>query len=151
MINHIWTIVCREAKVDDNNTLSIIDQYDELNFTLNTDDKSYKKGSSLVAPFGFTIASLFFRDEKGKEAALKESIAVLDPKGVKLGEFESDIVFKPEHSRMRNIMKLESIGLTTSGTYLFQVFYTTEAQPNKKRQVVSVPIDMIVNVNGEQV
>jgi hypothetical protein len=151
MINHIWSLVCREAKVDSNNTLSIIDQYDELTFTLNTDDKNYKKGTSVVAPFGFTIASLFFRNEKGTADELKESVTILDPKGVKLGEFESAIAFKSEHSRMRNIMKLDSIGLTTSGTYLFQVFYTTKAQPNKKKQVVSIPIDIIVNVNGERV
>jgi hypothetical protein len=151
MINHIWSLVCREAKIDSHNTLSIIDQYDELTFTLNTEDKNYKKGSSVVAPFGFTIVSLFFRDEKGEKAEMKESVSVLDPSGVKLGEFESVIVFKEEHSRMRNIMQLESIGLTTSGTYLFQVFYTTKAQPNKKKQVVSIPIDIIVNVNGERV
>ncbi len=151
MINHVWSLVCREAKIDSNNTLSIIDQYDELAFTLNTEDKNYKQGTSIVAPFGFTIASLFFRDKKGEEESLKESIAVLDPKGVQLGEFESAIIFEPEHSRMRNIMKLESIGLTTSGTYLFQVFFTTKAQPNRKNQVVSIPIDIIVNVNGDKV
>jgi hypothetical protein len=151
MINHIWSLICKDTKVDENNTLSIVDQYDELTFTLNTEDKNYKKGTSVVAPFGFTIVSLFFRDEKGKKAEMKESVNVLDPTGVKLGEFESNIVFEEKHSRMRNIMKLESIGLTTSGTYLFQVSYMTKEQPNTKKQVVSIPIDIVVNVNGEKV
>ena len=151
MINHIWSLICKDTTVDKNNTLSIVDQYDELTFTLNSEDKNYKKGSALVAPFSFTIVSLFFRDEKGKKAEMKESVNVLDPAGVKLGEFESSIIFEEKHSRMRNIMNVESIGLTTSGTYLFLVSYTTKEQPNTKRQVVSIPIDIIVNVNGEKV
>lgn len=151
MIKHIWSLVCKEAKVDSNNNISIIDEYEEIEFALNTSDANYKKGSPIMAPFHFEVVSLFFRDKAGEAVDLQETIVVLDPGGNQLGEFESPMSFKEEHIRMRNIMKLDTIALTVSGVYLFQIFYKTSVQPNKKNLVVSIPISIKVSINGEQV
>src|SRR6266704_1846858 len=121
MIKHIWSLLCKESKDDTNNNVTIIDQYDEVEFSLNTTDENYQKGKPVVVPFKFEVVSLFYRDKAGDEVAMTETVAVLDPKGEKLGEFESPVSFKKEHSRMRNVMRLENIALTVSGTYLFQV------------------------------
>jgi hypothetical protein len=150
MIKHIWSLICKESKIDTFNNVTIIDQYDEVEFTLNTNDEKYEKGNPVVVPFKFEIVSLFYRDTAGEEVEMTESVAVLDPKGNKLGEFASPVTFKSEHSRMRNVMKLENLALTVSGTYLFQVFYVTKKQPNKKELAVALPLDIKVAVNGDK-
>lgn len=80
---------------------------------------------------------------------LEETVLALDPKGKRLGEFKSDVRFKEEHDRVRNIMKLDTIVLTTSGTYLFQVFTKHPDQTGKREQVTVIPINVNVEVNGE--
>lgn len=149
MIKHVWTIICKESKIDANtNNVSIIDAYENIQFSINTNDPKYKKGLSVGVPFNFEAVSLFFRDKKGTNGHVSETIKVLDPKGEKLGEFSNDVQFKEEHDRMRNILKFNTIAVTTSGTYLFQVFTNKNG---KSEQVTTIPINIQVTVNGEAI
>ena len=151
MIKHIWTVVCRESKIDEvTNNISILDAYENLQFSVDTQDEDYKKGLPIGVPFNFEIVSLFFRDQKGKVDELEESVLALDPHGKRLGEFESKIQFKKEHDRIRNLMKLDTIVLTTSGTYLFQIFTKRPDESGKKEQITVIPINITVSVNGEE-
>jgi hypothetical protein len=120
-----------------------------LQFSVDTKDEGYKKGLPIGVPFNFEIVSLFFRDQKGKIDELEESILALDPHGKRLGEFQSKVQFKKEHDRIRNIMKLDTIVLTTSGTYLFQVF-TKRPGESKREQITVIPINITASVNGEE-
>jgi hypothetical protein len=151
MIKHIWTVVCRETKIDEaSNNISIIDAYENLQFSIDTEDPGYKKGLPIGVPFNFEVVSLFFRDKKGDVAELEETVLALDPKGKRLGEFQSKIQFKDEHDRIRNLMKLDTIVLTRSGTYLFQVFTKRSDESGKKEQITVIPVNITVSVNGEE-
>jgi hypothetical protein len=151
LIKHIWTVICRESKIDDTtNNISIIDAYENVQFSVDTQDEGYKKGLPIGVPFNFEIVSLFFRDQKGNTDELDESVLALDPHGKRLGEFESKVQFKKEHDRIRNIMKLDTIVLTTSGTYLFQVFTKRPGEKDKKEQITTIPINITATVNGEE-
>lgn len=151
MIKHIWSMVARESKVDAmSNNISIIDALESLQLTADTEDKSYKPGLSIGLPLNFEIVSLFFREKKGKPAEAEEIIIVLDPKGEKLGEFTSKIMFQAEHNRMRNMIKFNMIAVSVPGTYLFQVFLKN-GKSEGREQVATIPIDITMTVNGSQI
>jgi hypothetical protein len=152
MIKHVWTIACRESLVDeDTNNISLLEAFENLQFDINITDDKYKKGVSLGVNFNLEMVSLFFRDTVGKSEKIKETLIILDPKGVKLGEAVADIEFQPTNDRMRNIMKFDTLAVTTSGTYLFQSYLSKSANLGSKEPVAVVPINIKVTVNGEAV
>jgi hypothetical protein len=150
MAKHIWTVLCKETKVDAaTNNLTLIDVYDNIQISLNTDDKNYRKGLSIAVPFTLELVSLFFRDKKGDTADVTGSVIMLDPKGQKLGEFPLKAQFRAEDDRVRNIIKFNGIALTISGTYLFQVLVQKEANPTTSELVTAIPVNITVSVNSE--
>lgn len=152
MIKHLWTLVCRESKLDAlTNNISIIDSLESMQFSLNTEDPNYKKGSAISAPFNFEVVSLFFRDSLNEDSLIYETIIVLDPKGQKLGEFKAKVQFEEGKNRMRSILKSNMIALTVSGTYVFQIFSSLKDSGANKEMIVALPVDISVTVNGEQI
>ncbi len=151
MIKHVWSIVCRESNVDPaTNNISIDDAYENIQVTLDTKGKEYKKGLSVGVPFDFELVSLFYRDAKGEQESTQEFVTILDPKGVKLGEVDSKVVFREAFDRMRNVIKFNSMPLTLSGTYLFQV-HIQKPKSRNREPVTVIPVDIQVTVNGEKV
>lgn len=150
MIKHIWSVFCKESIVSaDTNNISISNSYENLQFDLNTDSKEYKKGGSVGVPFDFEIVSLFYRDNTKKEETIEEHVAFIDPKGNKLGEFTADVVFKAGLNRMRNRFKFNTLALTTSGTYIFQM-YIQKKRSETRELVAAIPVDIDLKINGEQ-
>jgi|GEM_PF-5385504 len=149
MIKHIWTVLARESKIDaDNNTISLIDLYENLQFDVRVDEKEYEKNKKVGGPFNFEIVSLFYRDTKGKAEKILVEVDLVDPKGEKLGTAEANVEFKETHDRMRNRIKFTTIALTTSGTYVFQVYM--KKQENKKELLTAIPLDVALTVNGKK-
>lgn len=147
MTKHIWTLVCRESKIDDSNNVSIIDAYETLQFDLGTPSPDYDKTKPFVGPFNFEIISLFYRDKKGTHEVLDVLVKMIDPKGNTLGEFPARPEFKEEHNRVRNRMKFDTIALTTTGTYIAQIH---QQKGEKREQVAAVPLDIVVRLNGKE-
>src|SRR3989338_9211235 len=103
MTKHIWTVICRESKIEaDTNNISVIDAYESLQFDIKVDEKEFDKTKPVVGPFNFEVLSLFYRDKKGAEEILEVFVVLLDPKGNQLIEFPSKLVFQEQHNRMRN-------------------------------------------------
>jgi len=146
MIKHIWSIFCRESKVEaDTNNISIIDAYDSIEFDLKTSEEQ-DSSKPVMVPFSFEVVSLFYRDKKGEEETLDVSVSAIDPKGVKLGNFASKLEFKAEHNRMRNRVRFNQIALTSSGTYVFQIHTHTKDKLNLE---AAIPVDVKVKINGK--
>jgi hypothetical protein len=150
MIKHIWTVLCKESRIEaETNNISLIDAYESLQFKLNIDDKSYDPAKPITGPFNFEIVSLFYRDKKGTHEEFSLLLTILDPKGVKINETPAKSEFKAEHNRVRNRIKFENIMLTTSGTYIFQLYLEKEGN-SKKEQLAAIPLDMQISVNGKE-
>ena len=150
MIKHIWSLVCRESKIEaDSNNISIIDAYENLQFVLNIEE-DYDKTKPLVGPFQFEVVSLFYRDKKGSEEKMDAFVSFLDPSGNQLLDFKTEVLFKEQHNRMRNRVKFNNIGLTKSGTYIVQVAVQKEDK-QKKEIVAAIPLDIMLTVNGKEV
>lgn len=151
MIKHIWSLVCRESKIEaETNNVSIIDAYENLQFALEIDEAMYDKTKPIVGPFNFEVISLFYRDSKDTEESLNTFVAFLDPKGTQLLEFNSKLVFQEKHNRMRNRVKFANIALTTTGTYVVQI-KTQKGEKSGKDLVAAIPLDIQITVNGKEV
>lgn len=149
MIKNIWSLICKESKIDqETNNISIIDAYESLQFDLKL-EKKQDKDAPLVLPFSFELLSLFYRDEKKKEERMEEIIHVLDPDSNKLGEFKASIIFKENQNRVRSRVKFDTIALTKSGTYLFQVFTQKKVNDNQRDLVSIIPVDINLIVDGK--
>lgn len=150
MVKHIWSIVCKESKIEaETNSISIIDCYENLEFDLKIEDKDYDPDKPLVGSFNFEVVSLFYRSEKGKAESFDVGITVIDPKGITLGEFQNKVEFEAQHNRMRSRVKFNTIALTKSGTYVFQV-HTQKENGSRKDVVSAVPIDVKLVINGKE-
>jgi hypothetical protein len=101
-----------------------------------------------VVPFQFEITSLFFRDKKGSKETYSEQVVLLDPKGIELGRADTKMIFESEHDRMRNRIKYTSIALTTSGTYIFQI-YSGKEDKLERDGVAAIPVDISLKVDGK--
>jgi hypothetical protein len=150
MVKHIWTVLCKESKIDPaTNNITLIEAYDNIQISLNTEDKGYRKGLPIAVPFALELVSLFFRDNKGEKEEITGIVAMLDPKGKKLGEFPLKAQFRENDDRVRNITKFDGIALTISGTYLFQVFTHKKTNAAVSELVTAIPVNISVSVNGE--
>lgn len=148
MIQHIWSLVCKESKIEaETNNISVIDLYESLQFDLKVDEATYDKTKPVVGPFNFEIVSLFYRDEKGTHAEFDILAKIVDPKGAILGEFTNKSEFKEEHNRVRNRMRFNTIALTTSGVYIVQVFLKRKEE---QEQVAAIPLDIKVKLNNKE-
>jgi hypothetical protein len=151
MVKHIWSVMCKRTEIDPvTNTISIHEAYESLQFSIDTPDPNYRAGLSIGIPFSFELVSLFFRDSAGKPEDLDEVLIVLDPKGQRLAELTSDVHFSEQNDRMRNIMRFENIAMTSSGTYLFQIF-TQKKNQNRRQLVSAIPINIKLEVNGDSI
>jgi hypothetical protein len=147
MIKHVWSLVCKESKIEQNtNNISIIDELESVEFSLSVEKENENK-KPIGAPFNFELISLYYRDKMGSTEALNQDIIVLDPKGEKLGEFKADVLFQEDQNRVRSITKFNMIALSTSGTYVFQVYVEKKKSTNKEL-VVAIPVDIKVRVNN---
>lgn len=150
MVRHIWSLVCKETKIDaTTNNLSIIDVLENLQFDSKT-DQEVDTSKPIGVPINFEVVSLYHRDKKGTDESVEETIVVLDPKGAKLGEFTAQGNFNESQDRTRVIVKFNMIALTTSGTYLFQITRKGGAKSSLAERVVSIPLDIAVRVNDKQ-
>lgn len=148
MIKHIWSVLCKESKIEmDTNNISLFDAYEQLEFNLTIDKDKYDPAQPVGGPFVFEVVSLFYREKNGFEESFETSMTLLDPKSNELGKFTAKVEFKEEHHRVRNRMRFTNIALSTSGTYVFQV----HTQKGDKRELVAaIPVDIKVLVNGEE-
>ncbi len=146
MIKHIWTLVCKEAKVEaETNNMSIIDVLENIQFAANmkAGDLKANEGKPFMVPMSLQVVSVFFRDTKHGEDEFECKVRVIDPSNKQLGEFNAPVKFQEGLNRMRNIMKFDSLAVTESGTYLFQIFMKND---DKLKNVVSVPVDIQLNI-----
>ena len=146
-LKHLYSIICRESKIDaDTNNLSIVDVYESLQFQAELHEDVHltrKEGDPILLPFTFEITSAFYREAAEKRLEADTEVHVFDPNGKALGTFPAHMVLEKDMHRMRSRIRVQSIALTISGTYHFEVMLT---EAGKTKKVGTVPLDITVEV-----
>ncbi|HRV75920.1 MAG: hypothetical protein H6799_01275 [Candidatus Nomurabacteria bacterium] len=144
MIEHIWTIICKESKIDsDTNSITIIDALENLNFDIPEAEVNFQKGKTNLFNVPFEIVSMFYRDKKGRIETHDYYVDIIDPSSKQIGKVEAKIRFEPQHNRMRSRIKFDTIGVTTEGVYKFKLYLKKKGE--KDKLLTSIPLEININ------
>lgn len=125
---HLWSIPCRFASVDkESNSLSLFNVIEEITVSSKVENLEQKEGAigtegaAIIAPLEFAIVTLLERlDDKDRGSMIKNAeIEIVDPSERSLLKREFEINFQQGFKRMRHILKMNGLKITTAGTYKF--------------------------------
>lgn len=148
MLNHLFSLICKESKVDaDTNNISVVDIYEKVEFNIQLDEDVHltrKTTDPIGVPYQFEVLNVFFRTDTEKRIEADTAVHVYDPKGKLLGEFQSHFALEKGMSRLRNRIRFDTIALTASGIYKFEVLL--KAGNNAFKKVDEIPLEVILNI-----
>ena len=121
-MKNLWTIICSKSVVDStSNQLSLFDCIDEI--TVNFSNAEDIKKPIKNIPINFEIVSLWLNENISLVRKLDFVIEIIDPEGKTLKVIEKEAIFEKNKKRLRTIMKISGLSITTEGKYLFRVKY----------------------------
>jgi hypothetical protein len=135
MIDHVWTVICSNAVIDQfSNNVSLHNVIEQVNIR----DEPRPSGA-----FSATIhvMTLWARSDFNTPNLGHARLAFLSPSGVVGNPFEYEIDLSNDHrSRMRTIM--HGLPLEESGRHAFTVELQNEGE-TEWRQVAVIPLEVI--------
>jgi len=151
MIKHIWTVLCKESKLDaESNNISLMDSTEALQFSVDDPNTNYEGTKNNLVPVKFEVVSLLFRPKSGKKQTIQLEYEFVDPNGKVTGKFGNTVEFLEAHKRMRNRMKLDTFALNVSGDYWCKT-YIKSGTSTKRELVAEVPLTVEITINGKNV
>ena len=140
MINHVWSLVSRESKIDaETNSLSINDIYEELTIDIEADKAAIESGQPIPLPIPFEVTSTFFRPEVDKKEECTVRVGIEDPNQKEISYLQVPLTFEVGMSRMRTRLKSPTFHVTKAGIYTFRVSIENPLKKSFKELAV-IPI-----------
>jgi len=121
-MKNIWSTIFARAIVDGNtNSLSLFDCIEEItvNFSRAEDVNKPKKN----IPINFAIVSLWSDEDISKKRKFDHLIELVDPQGSKINEFLNTPIFEEGKKRLRTIVQMNGMGVTSEGEYTVVIKY----------------------------
>lgn len=145
-MKNIWSVLCSRALIDQrSNSLSLIDCIDEMTITFPSPEAMANLEKKV--PLVFEVVSLW-HDEEGKEAerVLPYVIEIYDPQGLKIGEFKNQAKFEAGKTRLRTIVGINGMKVTTEGVYIFKI---QQQVVDELKLAAEIPLNVrfLVNLN----
>lgn len=142
MANHVWTLVCTKAVIDQQSqNLSIHDVIDEMTVEITTKEKV---PDDFVVPVPFVIVSVWERSQmdvpEDKESC---QFRIVNPKGKELSNFEQVFSMLGPHVRSRVIVNVQGMPMQGAGRYEIQVL---GKKGTRWQKVATVPLVLKFNV-----
>lgn len=142
---HIWSIICRESIVNqDDNVMSIIGILEELNTTLTPKDPKIPRPEKITIPFNFEVVSYWVRNS-ASEGILYIKTAIADPDGKEISSVLSDSPFPNNVQRLRTRLKVQGLTLTKSGEYYVRVGFKTN-KGDEYKLVSELPLKVTITI-----
>jgi hypothetical protein len=139
-MKNIWTILCSKSSVDaETNSLSLFDCIDQI--TINFIDKKIDNEKKKI-PIYVELVGLWLDDDEssnGKNYDLL--IEFIGPNDKTVNKFVQEFNFEPHKRRMRTIIKIQGMEITSEGTYKFLVKHK-EKNKNVYTQDNEIPLDV---------
>lgn len=147
MIKHIWSLLCQESVInEDDKSLSINKILEGVNIGVKV-SKNNKIGEKINIPIKYEIVSLFTREKKRKEEEKADVILkLLSPRNEELSMTEKEIVIGSNSKSLRFRIKASGIVVKESGTYHFSINIKNK---NEKEFVEVIQIPLEVNIKTE--
>jgi hypothetical protein len=147
MIKHIWSVLCKESKIDaDSNLLTIVDVLEKLDIRANPPQGVLElPPNGINFPLRYEVTSMLFRDNNKSEESISLEIKILDPKGKETHKYNSPILFSAGIYRMRVRTQIEGLSIKDSGMHWF-IVSLKDSTDNKYREVARLPLEIVVTI-----
>ncbi len=147
---HIWSILSQSSSIDrDTNRLSLLNVLEEVTLKQpgNQEDKKKKEllpsQQPIGIPLNFQIVNLLERlDDKEKGHLIKDAeLEFIDPQGKSLLKKNFEMNFLKGFKRLRYIINMNGLNITTAGTYNFHL-RIREFKDSPFKEVARLPLDI---------
>ncbi len=138
MIEHVWTVICRQSVIDrDSNSVSLFDVVEQI-----TVHGELRGEDPAVAPVEMEVVTLWSRSDYDVPAKGAQRLTLFSPSGGVLagGEQEVDL---SQHRWFRNRARFRGLPVKGPGRYLFRVEQMEEDEA-EWQHVTDVPLELVV-------
>lgn len=145
MAEHVWTILCEQATVDEKtNNLSLLRIIEQIEVAISSPELP---PTPFVIPVDWTIGSFWARTKWDQPEKVRARLQTLSPTGTRLGvgEFDVDLTV---HRRMRTLSKIAQFAIDKGGLYTFSLDVATDLQHTKWTQVGKSLLEVVVKHRG---
>jgi len=138
MIEHIWSVVCGRAIVDQQtNSLTLVDVMEQLEIGA----PPPSEGERGVLPMQVIVATLWRQKELGTPAKGAYSLELKAPDDTEMFKQISDVDLTA-HNRLRTFNAINGIPILGPGTYRFQIRLRLDGQEDWI-EVSSLPLEVV--------
>lgn len=131
-IKHIWSVLCKESSINqDDNLISMSGALEEINVTF-TKKNEVKYPENLSVPMNYEIVSFWFKGKKEELVKAQIEYSLISPDGKELVNKIQDIEIPINIRRFRSRMKIAGLPVTISGDYTFRVKLKEESEKTFK-------------------
>lgn len=142
MIDHIWTVPCRQAIIDrDTNLVSLLNVIEQVTIP----EKPRSEG---IVPVQVEVVSLWQRSDPGVPSESRARVTFRSPTGEDLaaGEFELDL---SQWQRLRTRHCFRGLPVREEGQYRFSV-ELWQGSGAQWEEVASIPMEIVFRPSEEQ-
>lgn len=149
-IKHIWSILCKESVINqDDNIISIIGVLEELKTTLIPKDSKTPRPEKITIPFKFEVVNYWIR-EVVKEDILSIKTSIVDPEGKEISNVVNDSTFPTNFKKLRTRLKVQGLTVTKSGDYWVRISFKVDKEKDYKL-VAELPLKVTITIGNSKV
>ena len=145
-MKNIWSVIFNRAVVDEKtNSISLFDCVEEItvNFSKPEDISVPQKN----IPINFTIISLWSDNEVSQDRKFEYLLEIIDPQGKKINEFSNFPVIEKGKKRLRTIVQMNGMQITSEGEYTLVVKYKKDSEKFIIASKIPLDIKFILNTS----
>ena len=139
-LKHVWSILCANSSVDQKtNTISLFNVLEQINIEKKALNVAKGAQKNLVATINFQLVSLWKKEVEQKKFKIEQKVEVVDSYGKILASASMPLEVPEAQKRMRVINNFNGLPISTTGEYLFKIFFKEEAS-GKFIEQAAVPL-----------
>jgi len=145
-MKNIWSVIFNRAVVDENtNSISLFDSVEEItvNFSKPEDISAPQKN----IPVNITIISLWSDNNISKDRKFEYILEIVDPQNKKINEFSNSPIIEKGKKRLRTIVQMNGMKVTSEGEYTIVIKYKFESDKFVIASKIPLDIKFILNTS----
>lgn len=151
-IKHIWSILCRESIINnDDNVISLLGVLEELSSTLTLTPIGLKppRPEKINIPFNFEIVNYWIK-ESPEEIKMQIKTATIDPDEKELNSIVNESIFPKGVKKLRSRLKVQGLAVTKNGEYTFRISVKTDTDKDYKL-VAELPLSVKIQIEEAKI
>ncbi len=145
-MKNIWSVIFNRAVVDENtNSMSLFDCTEEI--TVNFSKPEEISAPQKNIPINFTIISLWSDNDVSKDRKFEYLLEIIDPQDKKINEFTNFPIIEKGKKRLRTIVQMNGMGVTSEGEYTIVVKYKKDSDKFVIASKIPLDIKFVLNTS----